>query len=64
MSTTTTCTIPALNLLNSPYNLSWGSSIYATVSAKNAIGISDASQVGTGATIVTIPSSPLNLVEN
>lgn len=45
-------------LLADPYNLPYGSSIYAIITATNAYGSSVASEAGNGAIILTIPSKP------
>ena len=39
----------------------WGSSVYATITAYNVVGDSDASEPGNGAIILTIPDAPTNL---
>lgn len=44
-----------------PYYLTWGSSIYAKVIAKNIIGNSVESLAGNGAIILTYPDVPINL---
>lgn len=41
--------------------MTWGSSIYATVTAINNIGSSATSSSGNGANIYTIPDAPLNV---
>ena len=56
------CTIPVATLFASPFNLAWGSSVYATVFATNIVNPSSTSNVGNGAIIVTNPDAPLNLV--
>lgn len=48
----------------SPYNLNWGDSVYAKVQATNIKGVSDESDAGNGATIVTSPEAPTNLQED
>lgn len=45
----------------SPYNLAWGSSIYAIVSAQNIYGTSIDSEAGNDAVILTVPDAPINL---
>lgn len=52
------CTIPVATLLAAPYNLPWGSSIFATILATNAYGTSVQSDPGNGAIILTVPSMP------
>jgi hypothetical protein len=44
-----------------PYHLTWGSSIFAKVIAKNLIGNSVESLSGNGAIILTYPDVPINL---
>jgi len=59
-----TCSVPISSLLLSPYNLPWGSSIYAVVSATNIYGTSALSTPGNGAVILRIPDPPINLMED
>jgi hypothetical protein len=49
-----------------PYNLLTGSSVFASVVAYNAVGMSQNSDVGNGAVILvsTVPDAPLNLQRN
>ena len=63
-STLTTCSVPALTLIASPYSHPWGSSIYARVVAINIYGDSEVSEEGNGAIIVTKPDPPINFVED
>jgi hypothetical protein len=63
-STAVTCTIPVTIFRTSPYDLAWGSSIYAKVIATNLYGDSTESTEGNGAIITTTPDAPINLVEN
>lgn len=56
------CTIPVATLTAAPFNLPWGASIYAKVSATNVIGTSAASTSGNGAVMLTSPDAPINLV--
>jgi hypothetical protein len=58
------CSIPLSVLQASPYLLTLGDSVYATVSATNLYGESSSSAVGNGATIVTVPDAPINLADN
>jgi hypothetical protein len=44
-----------------PYNLEWGSSIYARLTATNIKGDSLESIEGNGAVIIRIPDAPINL---
>jgi hypothetical protein len=53
-----TCTIPQAQFTTTPFNLAWGSSVYANVIAVNLAGSSVQSLNGNGATILTIPDSP------
>ena len=55
------CNIPIASLQAAPFNLPWGSSIYATVSATNIVNTSSDSVSGNGALIITNPDPP-NLV--
>ena len=50
------CTVPISTLQAAPYNLPWGSHIYARVSATNDYGTSAISASGDGAIILTVPS--------
>lgn len=58
------CSVLISDLLGAPYNLPWGSSVYAKVAAINIKGASVFSIEGNGAVILTIPDSPLNLQNN
>ncbi len=55
------CLIPIQTLQESPYNLMWGMSVFATVSATNIYGTSTDSISDSGAVILTVPSKPINL---
>jgi hypothetical protein len=57
----TTCSIPAQTLHNSPFSLTWGSTVSAVIIATNSYGNSSASAVGTGAIILTVPDAPTNV---
>jgi hypothetical protein len=59
----TECTIPKLTFRGEPFNLPWGSHIYAYVIAFNVYGDSFPSEVGNGAIILVVPDAPLNLEE-
>jgi len=48
----------------SPFNLAWGTSVYAKVIATNAYGASVESNPGNGAVITTTPDAPISLAEN
>lgn len=54
---TMSCSVPITTLLASPYNLPWGSSIFAQISATNSYGTSVLSQGDNGAIILTVPSA-------
>ena len=58
---TATCTIPVATLQVSPFNLPWGSSIYAKISATNVVGTSDFTNAGNGGIILTYPDPPQTL---
>lgn len=58
------CSIPVSVLIVAPFNLAWGDSVYAKVSAANEKGSSSQSSAGNGAIIITYPDAPLNLVED
>lgn len=58
------CTIEYSRLLSAPFLLPFGSSIHAQVDAQNFYGTSKMSEVGNGALILTVPSMPVNLVED
>jgi hypothetical protein len=51
-------------LRSSPFNLAWGSSVYAKVSAVNAYGTSAESSQGSGVIILTTPDAPIQLAGN
>ena len=55
------CTVLIEDLRAEPYNLPWGSHIFARVIATNVIGESLPSDEGNGAQILTNPDAPLNL---
>lgn len=56
------CSIPFAALRASPFDLPWGSSIFARVSATNIMGFSLTSSVGNGAMITRVPDPPVNLI--
>ena len=64
VSTATTCSVPVMALRAAPYNLDWGSSIFAKVIATNLYGDSLSSLAGNSAVITTKPDAPINLAEN
>jgi hypothetical protein len=49
--------VPVSVLVEEPYNLVYGSHIYAKVTATNSYGTSDASEQGNGARIYNVPST-------
>jgi hypothetical protein len=57
------CTIPFSVLLAPPFNLAGEASVYAKITATNAIGQSAESSAGNGATLPTasVPSAPQSL---
>ena len=57
------CNVPVSILISSPFNLAWGTQVYAKVIATNIYGDSDTSPVGAGANLVTNPDPPVNLQE-
>jgi len=61
-SVETSCVIPVATLRSEPYNLEWGSEVYAKVSAKNIYGDSAESEAANGAIIIKEPAAPLNFV--
>jgi hypothetical protein len=58
------CSVLTSDLLAAPFNLPWGSSVYARITAQNIIGNSLASDSGNGAVILTTPDSPLSLAND
>ena len=62
--TSTTCSVPISTFLAAPFNLPWGSSIVAIVTAYNNYGDSYNSPPGNGAVIITFPGAPTNIVDN
>lgn len=57
------CSVPIDLLRSSPFSLTWGSSVVATITAFNTYGTSQTSEEGNGAVILTNPDAPLNLQE-
>jgi len=55
------CTVPSVVFTQFPYNLKWGSSIYAQIVATNVKGTSSLSESGNGAIILRVPDAPINL---
>lgn len=58
------CLIPFSVLQAEPFDLPWGSSIYAKVRSINVVGSSEFSATGNGAVILSIPSEPTDLENN
>lgn len=58
------CTVPISSLIVSPFNLPYGSSIFATVTAINVYDKSQTSLEGNGAIILREPDPPVNLANN
>jgi hypothetical protein len=50
-------------LKDSPFNLPWGTNVFAKIVATNKYGDSGSSQAGYGAIITTYPDPPVNLAE-
>ena len=57
------CKIPVSYLIVAPFELPWGSSVFAKVLATNSKGSSTLSNGGNGAIIVTYPDPPINVSE-
>jgi hypothetical protein len=55
------CTVPVTVITGAPYELPWGSSVYATLQAFNYIGGSHVSEEGNGAIIIIVPDPPVGL---
>ena len=53
------CSIPISTLISQPYNLIYGSSVYAKITAINIYGISITSNEGNGAVIFNVPNAPI-----
>ena len=60
---TTTCQVPISTLRAGVFQLPWGSSVYAKVTAYNLYGYSTLSPEGNGAVILTYPDAPVSLAE-
>ena len=58
------CVIPLLTLQANPYDLVQGDEVEAIVTATNSYGESAASELGSGAVILLVPSSPVGLADN
>jgi hypothetical protein len=55
------CEIPFTTFTEAPFNIVWGSSIYAKVKATSIMGDSLSSTAGNGAVITKIPDPPIDL---
>ena len=55
------CAVLISDLRSAPYHLSWGSSVFAKVTAANIKGDSLESPEGNGAVILTVPDAPVDL---
>lgn len=60
---TRTCTVANTIFTQAPFNIEWGSSIYAKVYATNVKGDSVLSLAGNGAEILRVPDVPTDLVD-
>lgn len=60
----TTCSIPVTILRAAPFNLPWGSSVWAKIRSTNLYGNSEFSNFGNGAVITTNPDPPTSLAED
>ena len=58
---TNTCTIPLSILFTAPYNLSWGTGIYAVVHSLNLAGFAT-SAPSDGEIMITYPDPPTNFL--
>lgn len=62
--TSVQCSIPSSILNAAPFNIGWGDSVWAKLSAINAYGESSMSLEGNGGIIITKPDPPRNIVED
>jgi hypothetical protein len=62
--TTRFCSVPITTLRAAPFEVDWGKTAHARVSATNIKGTSDYSEVGFGGTIEKAPDAPINLADN
>lgn len=58
------CAISLFSLIEEPYNLEQGDSIYAKIIAINHYGESPISLAGNGALVQVVPDAPINLVND
>lgn len=54
------CLVPIATLQASPFDLPWGSSVYARITAINIVGPSEVSNEGSNAIILTEPDAPVS----
>jgi len=55
------CLVPVTVLISAPFNLPWGSPVFAIVTAFNAYGSSLVSNPGSGGRIITYPDAPIQV---
>lgn len=60
----TKCLVPIDTLITNPYNLDWGTSVFAKVQAINLVDESSFSFPGNGALLYTSPDPPQSLANN
>lgn len=60
----TKCLVPISSFITTPFNLEFGSSVWAKVRATNLVGDSSYSAVGNGGILLTTPGPPLSLSDN
>jgi hypothetical protein len=58
------CSVASSHFTGVTFDLAWGSSIFAKVTATNYLGSSTESDAGNGALILTVPAAPDNLQNN
>lgn len=58
------CTVPVASLKTTPFELEWAGSVWAKVVAINAYGMSEESDAGNGAEIITYPDAPVSFSED
>lgn len=56
------CFVQIATLKLAPFNIAWGSEVFAKVTAINIYGESEESEEGNNAIILTVPDAPLNLI--
>ena len=55
------CSVPISAITGDPYQLPWGTGVYADLQAFNTIGGGAVSSQGNGAVILIVPDPPINL---